>query len=753
MIGLGLFAFGLGGTADAARIVATVSADLQTIKGSYEDLEGPLADPLARLPEPQDDFTLQRTYPGASSQGQVLFDGEVFTTELPRRYGALGSTRDGLFANGGWYPQPEVLALEDWHVELTLPEGTVGVVNGVWGEGTLVYEGEATRLSIAVVEGHVDELGEGLVLIDKGARRRLREDELRLAWDEVFPEGLAPDGMVVVVAPMHRRLVRPGEGVLYLSDQAFRTPRMLYRFHRGPVGRGLLAAGLDLAGEWETELAAAVLGAAYEERTRDLELGRILRLGSFIPLVDYLLYSGRMPFHAEVFDETFPGDPLQDDLVEMFEPRTTGRVLATKLDDMWGPDTAVEVVDDLLAGRSLVEAVERAGIGVDWLAEWGLPYPEQDYRLEVRRDGIEVRRDAPAGAVVEPLVVRIDGVDHLARIPAGEAFQLSMEGLPRRVVLDPEGHVLQTDLAHDRWPARWTTIGTIYPETVNVSQRTLVGVATAHFRKQYDSRNLIALSASTDEQDLAAGVVGYHRFFGPLKDRRSRTSRVSVWSAGSWFSPSFATTAQGRYAVQLGASWAYNTRVDHQFPLRGHSLGVSGSAGIVPESSLTWVSGEARVMKVWSPHPRLALAGQVRAGAASGFVEHRLLSLGGSGALRSVPAGSVLGHQRGLARIELRARPLKNASIPLLWLYWLDEAQLTGGIEGGWIGQASELDTDGELVDPTLSGTWAEVGLTGGLLLTLDGLGVIPWTFGATVGVPLSVDGSPQVYLRLGQEF
>ena len=89
----------------------------------------------------------------------------------------------------------------------------------------------------------------------------------------------------------------------------------------------------------------------------------------------------------------------------------------------------------------------------------------------------------------------------------------------------------------------------------------------------------------------------------------------------------------------------------------------------------------------------------------------------------------------------------------MLWLYWLDEAQLTGGIEGGWIGQASELDTDGELVDPTLSGTWAEVGLTGGLLLTLDGLGVIPWTFGATVGVPLSVDGSPQVYLRLGQEF
>ena len=696
---------------------------------------------------------MQRTYPGAPSVGRVDFDGEVFTTSLPRRYGALGALRGGLYANGGWHPQTAELRSEDWEVTLHLPEGTVGVVNGVVGQGTLEYRGSAARLSIAVVDGRLEDLGDGLWLIDRGPRRPRRIEELQLAWAEAFPEAVRPESLVVVEAPMHRRLVRPGEGVLYLSNQAFRTPSLLYRFHRGPVGRGMLGAGLEIEDLWARELAAAVMGAEWQERVEDVELGSLMRLGSFVPLVDYLLYSGRMPFHAEVFDETFPGDPLEDDLVEMFTTRVSGRVLATKIDDRWGSGTASRLVGHLLAGRDIWTALEREHIPQDWLDDWDVPYPEQDYRLRVTREAIEIERVAPPDAPVESLDVEVDGVRSSLSIVPGQTWSEEREGLPRRVVIDPEGHVLQIDKAHDRWPARWTTVGTIYPETVNLSQMTLVGVATAHFRKQYDSRNLIAMSASTNEKDLVGAVAGYHRFFGPLKDRRARTSRVSIWSSGSWFSPSFATTAQGRYAVGLGAAWAWNTRVDHQFPLRGHSFGLSSSGGIVPESGRTWLSGEARAMKVWAPHPRVVLGGQVRGALASGFVEHRLLSLGGSGALRSVPSGAVLGHQRALGRVELRTRPVKNASVPLLWTYWLDEVQLTAGLEGGWIGQASELSDEGELIDPATTGHWFEYGATGGVLFTLDGLGVVPWTVGTTVGVPLSWQGTPQVYLRLGQEF
>jgi hypothetical protein len=39
---------------------------------------------------------------------------------------------------------------------------------------------------------------------------------------------------------------------------------------------------------------------------------------SWIPLVDYLLYSGSLPFYSEVFDETYPADPLADDPAELF---------------------------------------------------------------------------------------------------------------------------------------------------------------------------------------------------------------------------------------------------------------------------------------------------------------------------------------------------------------------------------------------------------------------------------------------------
>ena len=730
-----------------------MDADLRTITGVIE-ADGPWLDPLAELPQPQDDRTLARTYPGAVDEGSMTWaqDGR-FTTVLPRRFGALGASRGrGLWANGGWYPTSQGLPVQHWDVEVTAPEGLVVVVNGQVGEGTVTWSGTAERVSIAVLDGRVTRDGE-LTIVDTGPRRPRRDAELGLAH-----QGTGSGPLVVVEAPMHRRLVRAGPGVLYVSDLAYRTPKWLHRYHRGPVGAGMVEASSPHEDPWARELEAAVVGARWRAAAERFQLGRVLQLGSFVPIVDYVLYSGTLPFHAEIFDETHLGDPLSDDVGELFDPRISGRVLATKLDDAYGPGTAEDVVAAL--DGDLGQAALDAGVDAAFLDAWRVPYPDQDVRLDVDRiDGawqIGLVRDAPAGAPPEVLRYRVDGITRAWEMPAGPgATTVPLDAAPRKVVLDPDGHVLQTDRAFDQWPARITTIGTVYPDTINVSQRIVVGVATAQLRRQYDTRSALTLAASTGEKDLAAGYLGYHRFFGPLKDRRTRVQRLTLWHAAGWFSPGFATTAAGRYSLSSGLTWRRDTRIDRSFPLSGTALSASVELGGVPESGRTWTGASAGALGVVSPHPRVAVAGKVRGGVATGFVEHRLIALGGSSALRSLPPSSVLGQQLVLGAAEVRARPVRNASIPLLWLYWLDEIQLTAGVEAGHVGAASEL-VDGELADPDLSGTSWALGATGGVLVTTDGLGVLPWTSGVTVGVPLAGNAphaGPQVYLRLGQEF
>ena len=107
--------------------------------------------------------------------------------------------------------------------------------------------------------------------------------------------------------------------------------------------------------------------------------------------------------------------------------------------------------------------------------------------------------------------------------------------------------------------------------------------------------------------------------------------------------------------------------------------------------------------------------------------------------MRGLAPGVVVGTDMALGALELRVQPLRNASIPLMWVYWLDELQLNGGLEAGTVGGESA------------------VGWTAGFRTTLDGLGAVRWTWGLTVAQPVwtsfEADTPVQAYLRFGQEF
>ncbi|MCB9760690.1 MAG: hypothetical protein H6739_12680 [Alphaproteobacteria bacterium] len=753
--------------------MATVSDDL-VIEGilTIEGAEDPvLADPLQALPQPDDDLTVFRTYPGQPSAGAMtwtpLDEGRwSFRTELPRRYGALGALpRDGLWANGGWYPQllvdgrPPVMELE---AEVTLPEGVVGVLNGAVGEGgeTLRWSGRAARLSLAaLVDGRIRTLDEGLTLLERGPRRRLRDRELVEIRKASWPEG-TPAPVVVVEAPMWRRLTRSGPGVTYLSDAAFRVARPIARVHRRGVAQGLLEAALPIEDPWAAAMAAAAMAERYAA-WRDT--GDLLRIAAWIPWVDALLYNGRTSFHAEIFDETFPGDPLADDLLELFGGPTPGQVLAVKLDDLYGPGTAEAVSEALLRGLSLEEAARATGVDPAEVFAWRQPYPEQDLGLDVRHQGgewvVTVTRDAPPEAPAEPVVVEVGDRRLVWEAPQGPGgTSWGFDSRPRGVRMDPDGHVRQTDTLGDTWPARWTLVGTAYIDGVNFTSRTFEAVAAARLRRRYDTHNAYDGLLYTDEETLLGAQLRYVRYAGPLLDRRNRPFRVSVWTSPAVLSPAFRPTDAGRFALEAGVSWGWDTRVSYQFPTAGHSLWAGVDGGFVPYGDKRWGSASAGGVKLWSPHPRVVFAGRLSVGLASGEVDHRLLALGGNSALRGLPANVVVGRQRALAAVQVRTMPFRDLSIPLLWLVWLDEIQIHAGLELGAVRQATVLDEGG--VDPAqLRSTYAAGGWMVGVMFNADSLGAIPAQMGLTVAraewqsTPFLDPAPVQVLLRFDQEF
>ncbi|MCK6506730.1 outer membrane protein assembly factor [Myxococcota bacterium] len=759
-----------GETRIQVRLQATVRPDLRTVVGELE-LHGPtgvvLEDALGRLPVPADDLWLRRTFPAAPEAGRLRLiplpqEGRyAFVAVLPRRVDASGFVPgQGLYANGLWHPQPVyegAAPVVDWQVDLALPEGVVGALNtavldNVEGRdgAVLRWEGQAERLALAVVpQGRVQRLdlpaGE-VTLVDRGPARDRRDARLRQVLEEGWPGPDAPR-MVVVETPSWRRLARPGPGLLFLSDRAFRVTDGLWRFHQGAVRRGLLRAGLPIADPWLRGFVADSLseldGPAQTPR-------KALGWLSWIPQIDSLLYDGNLPYYGEVFDEPWPSDPVADDLLELVGPQAPGRVVAHRLDHRFGQGTAALVAEPLLSGIPLAAALDAAEVPAQDFDLLRAATPGQELRVDVQRQHgqhhVRVTRDAPAQAPAEPVLIEVDGRQQawLAG-PGPDLLELTLPYRPRAVVVDPHGDVDQ-HASWDRWPRRWTATVSAFPSELSLSDGRITAFADVVLRRQYDTRWLLDLGIATDPEDLVRADVGVIHYRGPLLNRRTRPLRLWAYAGPALLDPGYRPTDGAAVAVggSLGVAW--ETRVDGDMPTRGYRLALGGDGGWVPGGGESWGKVQASATGVVPLGGRLALAGRVEGGRADGGVEHRLLALGGSTGVRGVPVAQVVGDAAGIGNAELRWEALRGASIPL-WLAWLSHLQLTGGVDAGVLWESP-------------GSTYQAVGWTAGLGGIADILGARPTYAGITVGdllwsgpTDLSPQRFPEVYLRMDRAF
>ncbi len=764
-------------------IDATVDDDLRSIHGTvrFDEVNREVVDPLALLPEPHSDLDLFRTYPGRPNQGEVDLqqqpDGSyAFTTRLPRRFGAVGATRKGLFANGAWYPQPEGLPIVDFEVTVRLPPGTTGALGDVVGTHTLSWTGTAERAPLAVVRGGVlTELDGHGVLLTKGRPPRRVVEQLRkdlARWPHfskgrprseqsiVRAEDVDPEHGIVVRAPLRRRLVRAGPGLAYLSDRAYRLTPGLEFAHRRAITKGVATAWVDSPDPLARELTAAGLGPALDAQL-NVDTDRALRRWSWIPQVNSLLASRRIAFYSDILDLPYPGDRVHDDLEEIIAPRWPGAAIAAQIDLLHGEGTSLRVAEHVARGDTLYVAMAREGHSAFELLPYRHAVPVQDLQLTVEGSTVRVERVPVGGPGLIP--VGVQGPDDEIMVVTAhslrEALTLELDAPPRRVAIDPDGVIAQTRRVADTHPLRYQVTAAAYIDTLNVTRGQVFGALFTTLRRRGDTRHIWAGSLSNSRSDLVRAGVAHLFKVGPLVDGFNRAQRLRIGGSASVLDPRFADTEGAKVAIDTSLGWSWDTRVSDLFPLSGHRLFGTVTGGAIPGVGETWGGGYAGAIGIIGVHPRLSLAGRAAGSLARANVPHRLLQLGGSGAMRSIPVLPAcpsapshpdgpcadLATERLLAVGEVRWAPLRNASVPMV-LLWGTELQLTAGVEGV-VAQVQD--------EPVRA-----FGVTTGVLGVGDMLGVEAMAAGVVAGWPVAWEGLelearalPEIYLRWAQAF
>ncbi|MSQ04044.1 MAG: hypothetical protein EXR71_19515 [Myxococcales bacterium] len=732
-------------------VEATVAADLRRVTGSIvADTPTPVewGRPLSALDRVVGDLEVVRGGPGWSDAGSMELATMPFSctfrTVLPQRFGDTGALPgEGFWSNGTWLPRASTDAAT-WSVLLHVPVGMVVVLNGsVHTDTTEVrWSGVADRLALAVLPrerapiSRVD-LGQGQVwFVGRAAQRPNVQKQVRALLVDGWPWS-APVDLVVVSDHDRRHLATAGPGVVYLSDRAFRLSPGLSRFHWPAVRRALYAAGLAERPLWDARFLATLL-------TEDLPAPKVekaLGWAAWNPIIDELLTDGTLPFYEDTFSEArpAPADPLL-----ALAGRRDPRAAALQAREALTPTAIAPLIREALAGAPdapggpVLEALRRLGL-TDVLPEAWLAGddPGNEYAIVATRTG-GLRLERRGGTTPEPVVLDIDGVRTTELVP-GAPYTLDLPETARVVTVDPVAHLIDPARGDNRAPARWAAVLTGWATDISPSQGSFTAWGDVLFRRQGDTENLFLAGIQHTPKDLVSIDLGYVRYFGPLLDRRQRHHRIALMVGGSIFDPAYRDTIDGDAAVEGSMGYAWDTRAGDTFAFRGRRVGAGVSGGVRVHDGAAWSGIGATWIELIALHPRHVVATRLRAGWAGGEVEHRLLTLGGADAVRSVREDEVVGTLRAVGNLEYRWSIIRDASVPLP-LAWLSEVQLAPGFDVGAV-EADGAHTGG--------------GATLGLYCILDIFGARPTLLGVVTAFPVWPDPGlvPQVYFSFDHAY
>jgi hypothetical protein len=609
-------------------------------------------------------------------------------------------------------------------------------------------------------------------------------------------------GLVVVEAPLRRRLVEIGDGVVFVSDRLFDAERPFWRYEDVHLAQGLFVDALrDRADADEpgTLLPFVLDGVSWSLvddylRARwknHVNLRSLLQRFTFLPAIDVLLETPTFPFADQVFDNPYSMDPLGDDIRRFNRPPRTGRMLMLRLADHVGERSLDGAIAAWIGERSrrplFAEIEARTGFDATTYAQ---SFLGDVPRLDLRLLDVERSRD-PHGfhlTHVEADRVTLDGtsqdepVDIVLRagrgrqvrlvwIGAGEAaWDVRTEHRVGRVTIDPAARLLEVDAdgfslrQDDQLPRPVKLSGYGYFVALNATASSFEAHGVLNVRPAHDHRHGVSAAVFADARTRLGAGLSYARWFGARRFGPYRQQRLVFGADFSWLDERFQPTDSPLQA-ELRTSWVFENRASSFRPSRGGRAVVTGFLGrdFAPgkESQRAISDGLyggfdtlGVVLLPLAPFHVLALKG--KAGFVVGGRDHTLLPLGGSDDLRGMPEGSGLMSVRAIGVAEWRHDFFRDADLPLLLSRWR-------GLQGS-------LFLEGGAGLPTAGGApVARASFGYGLRWFVDWLGLLPGAFGIDIAwspgagpgrwplFPLTPDRWPEVpfqaYLVGSQSF
>ena len=720
------------------------------------DVEVDAADPTARV-EPVSHPGVARGVlvrvpipplaPGTETQVRLRFH-----TRIPHRFGSFGEFEEQLTLNGGWYPYLAALdettgawrldgspPVADFAVQLVLPPDLEAVLNGqhfASGEPVQARLSSVHYLSLVAAprllrdETVID--GTRVVFLHRPARRTVRHSP-EPSFSEILLDALRaivahrpsivpkpPAELTIVEAPMRLNLTALGEGMVVVSDRAFKVNWLLRPFHElqvahavyGELLRPRLAAREDDDYVWVSEGTARVLADRYLKGsypdTRSVQ--DWIELFNIFAIVDRFETVPKIPFVDAFFERARVADPLHTEIMTFNRALPPGHVILAKLREVLGASEFDALIDRCVADGVAFRSCAAAGPVLD---QWLQPYPELNYRFdevalnqpaaEGYHHSVRVRRDA-SRPIVEPVTVRLRSV-------GGRTIDLRWDGQATvgEVAADSSGRMWQAVIDPDRRLIEDRRDDNARPPTPQVVLDTAeVEISSTEFgvsglvveRGRYDYRKDLAFAGFYTNRSIGFTAGGRWHWGTPVDATLFRHNLYAFYglqSLDAGFTdarrPSVRTPGQ---LTSLGARYdysnvfAYDSPTDERY-LRLYADWYDRGLG----GDYNYVDWGYRLV---GSHP---LWGYRLIGAAellNGFSEplgssvvpnQGLYSLGGSRSIRGIGAEDELGRNIVMVRTELRHDVYPEVDFNLLDLLVVRRGQVRVFADSGRVSNSA----------------------------------------------------------------
>lgn len=567
----------------------------------------------------------------------------VLTLTVPEKFGSFGYYEDRLTMSGGWTPYLISYRNGTFFPTDQSPKAKWKVT--VLSNAPYVVGSEVVR-DVPEKTFERENLGQFSIQIGKHIKDKKFEQSgflLQTVVDERKPDkvlssvksifdpwanyvselnietSIINKNISFVQAPLREMLAVDAQNMSFFSDRAYKVIQGLKQFHNVPLIRLMFAQALfsqvlkkenDQDYYWISEVVATQLTEDFLQtqhyKTRDARKIGVIRLFSFLPLIDQLIHTPQFAFFDVFYNFSYPYDPVRDEFVRFQHRRQFGKSVIAHMVDELGEKSVQEIVHAYIRSpdKSFLEISEAyTGKKLDQrFSHWTEQRPVLNYKLKrVKSKKIDkgfvntITVEKQSGKTIqEPVEIRIVEKNEKIHTVVWDStdteytFDVETETKVDVVEVDPRQRLLETRLSDNRRPPYWKFVLTEFFAEYDFNAKQPNMFFQSQFRKRYGGQDRYNFGGYY-QADAYGMNIGYIRLFGRSLDTLRLSHGMGLQYSFSRLNADDALVdanpdqivriTDAGFLSSVTASYFFGNQISYTNPLQGQYGGVSVTYG------------------------------------------------------------------------------------------------------------------------------------------------------------------------------